>query len=190
MAYERLAYSRHEITPDNLARMELDHPDMAANIRAICRPDRTEQKIRFGPSTWSTVGGQADYIAAAEFIINEGHTSLVWDFIADKRLWPPDMSEASIRYIARKAAARDKELGRNSPAADALAATYCAGPERLKIENEKPEAHRAARDAIRKNPQITIGQICRYYGFSRADAQQLKQDALGVRQIKNRRTKS
>jgi hypothetical protein len=182
-----MAYKRHEITADDLARIELDDPGRAAHIRAICLPDREEQKIRFGKSTWPTVGGRADYIAAAEYIIDQDHTGKVWDFLADKRKWPPGLGEFDARYLARKALARDKELGRIAPATVGALLILLCGPARLKIENENPDAHRRARAAIRENPTITIGQLCRDYNLPRATAQAIKQDVLGgIHQTKNR----
>jgi hypothetical protein len=164
-----MAYKRHTLTPEQVAaELGVHDPELAANIRAVCRPDLD--------AAWDRFGSNADlaqhWLEAVEFLLDHGRTTMVWDALADKIRWPPGLQEYDARLVARKVLAYEAEHpsvcphcgttfpGRDAARADALKLLLC-GPARFTSEQKKPDVRRSIREMLTAQPLLSIEQISR-----------------------------
>jgi hypothetical protein len=89
---------------------------------------------------------------------------------------PDGLSDEEERNIVRCTLRREVELGRIRETKADVLLRLLGGADHLRTENEKPEARRAARAALRANPELSDRELSRRYGLHRTDVAEIRKD--------------
>jgi hypothetical protein len=112
---------------------------------------------RKGRDRWGASANRAPWIEMCELLIRNGRLGSFWDTLALNR--PEGLERAEERMLVRSALQQGAETGQLDKNMVTVLLPLIGGKDRPRHLNRDPELRRAIREALEKQPGLTLGQL-------------------------------